>query len=259
MKSIDPVRPDPSSNDEFQRRLAGYTTSALAITGALAATAAPAAAQQYIETVLSTPLEITPGVGTANTMVIDFANMTAAPGGSANAPGKFAINDYVSNDFDVRSATVYGKGGNGVVATSSRDLKNFVRNDEIGPGEPLQSFGLLFDINTEAPNVGNFYPFDGNQNGGFVGFNFTLASKPGSDFWGWAEVSVDPAFDVTLYSFGYNADTDGFGHGLAVPAGAGTAPEPSALALLLLGGAAGMAAYRARVGRRRRRAEALPI
>ncbi len=103
-----------------------------------------------------------------------------------------------------------------------------------GPSGTLASGGFT--------TGGNFFRY-GNwnappiPNSGYVGFRF---GTTGDLHYGWADITINADYSVTLRGFAYESTA-----GATITAGA--IPEPGAASLLLLGlGAGGMAAYRSR-------------
>jgi hypothetical protein len=247
--STDPSSSNRSGANELQSRLAGYGISALAVTGALVVGATPASAQ-IVETTLATPLTIFPSEYPEG-ILLDFNTMTAHYAIGFTGPGQFALLD--------RSVTGEGPGltlaaavlpSTGLVLDTGPFAFKYAKGSLIpqvfSSAKPI---GYLF-FQGSGFAEGSFAP-GSTTNRGFAGLAFHLGSTNPTTFFGWADIGVDSDSGLTLYAFGYNA-TNSTGGPFAdpVPAGAGEAPEPSPLALLLLGGAAGMAAYRADAARR---------
>ena len=89
---------------------------------------------------------------------------------------------------------------------------------------------------------------DGTPTGrGFMGLRFVVA---GNTHFGWADITLNPDFSVTLHSFAYEACADqgidaGATSGGADCSTVGEVPEPHSAAMLAMG-AAGLLAYRRR-------------
>ncbi len=143
------------------------------------------------------------------------------------ADGQFFL---LSDDFSYASpqAQVFVQGffsrGNGVIyaATDNLNPAQFALGDVIGPGVGLQSPGAGF------PDMG---PLFGNWLAGDRGFlGLTIRDPAGASssdiFYGFADVTVNPDYTLTLNAFAYENVT-----GVAITA----VPEPAALALMLAG------------------------
>jgi MYXO-CTERM domain-containing protein len=152
--------------------------------------------------------------------------------------GKFFL--FSDGRFFGNPANIFTQGffsrGNGVIYTSGSNLNpaRFALGDSIGPSSGFQSPGAGFsDL---GPNFGN-WPTPGR---GFLGFTIRDPSGTSSAdiFYGFADITVNPDYSVTLNGFGYENV-----RGAAVVA----VPEPGA-ALLPLAGVAGLALSRRRRG-----------
>lgn len=232
----------------IEKRLAGYGTMSLAIAAAVAPNA-NASAISWSPGV-TTPLGggIYFNVVTGETTVVnsnslepgsldgEFAleNLSAPPSfvqdfflGSAN--NKFAVSPATSNPA---SLSPY--------PTSAARL---AVNTMIGPGlafdnpELLTSSGGGSFRNNVFPSLASNFGDFGQWNDlgtGYLGLTFDIGSQ--TDY-GWAKITVNADYTVTLDAIGYD-DT-----GNAIAAGAADAPEPNSLLLMALG-AAGLAGYR---------------
>lgn len=238
---------DPEA--EFQRRLVGYTVSAVAITGAFAAGAGPAQAQ-YIADDLATPLTIHADFP-ASTILFDFQNMSAAVGGTVTGVesdnGEFELFARGVNDIYDDLVRIGGVSNEIMTAAGGFDsqVRKLPKSYLIPQGDETPgtaSGALLYFTARGFARGGSFPPYATDPDRGYIGMTFHFGADTADRYNGWADVSVNPDRSVTLYGFGYD-DVPG----QPVPAGkiGSAAPEPGALELLLIGGAAAMAAYRA--------------
>lgn len=144
--------------------------------------------------------------------------------------GKFFL--LLDGSYATPEAQIFTEGyffrGNGVIYTSPFDLNpaRFAVGASIGPGTGYQNPGAGFtDL---GPSYGNW------QNGGRGFLGLTLRDPAGSDssqiFYGFADITVNDDYSVTLNGFGYE-DV----RGAAITTFFAPVPEPASAVLLALG------------------------
>jgi hypothetical protein len=117
-------------------------------------------------------------------------------------------------------------------------------NDLIGPSLKFANSASTLASNSFR-HFGHFQPEPAT---GYVGLRFVEGADT---FYGWADITVNDDFTITLTALGL----DNTGASIAAGAGAPNTPEPPSIALLVLG-AAGLAAYRRKGVAARRVSEA---
>ncbi|MFT3880208.1 MAG: PEP-CTERM sorting domain-containing protein [Gemmatales bacterium] len=221
----------------------------------MALTAIPASAS-IISTVLSTPLLTpdNPGGGNSDGTGVWFNPLTGYAeirGFAFPSPlfedGKFFLLRDAS--FSTPEAEIFTQGffsrGNGVLTASSVNLNpaRFGTGVAIGPGVGFYAGASAFsDL---GPTFGNWTA--GGR--GFLGLVIRDASGANATdvFYGFADITVNPDFSVTLNAFAYNNV-----RGAPITTFIAAVPEPSTIALVVGGaGVAGFFAWR------RKRAERL--
>ncbi len=243
-----PGKSGPSGEHNLERRLAGYASMSIAIA---AAAVAPSANAGIVETLVNPNLTTPVGggivfnvVGGTASTVPDLAGGSLAAG---SASGNFAIlNSVVSSakrDFFIASGgNEFAVAPNGVTNFSSRALSSVAR---IAPNTAVGSalnFRNSFGAQMLADNsFGSLAPGDWKTLGSdYVGLEFDLSGNP---YYGWAHITINPDYTITLDSFAYNNVS-----GAALETATEGTPEPNSLLLLVMG-AAGIAGYRRKLAR----------
>lgn len=214
----------------FEKRLKHYGAMSLAIAGAAIAP------QAHASTIFFS------GNGeTAATSPVFFNFFT----GAANHTGV-----PVSGSFELMRTlmpTTHGSfarlgwanslhGSKGILDTAIGSVANLPRGAFVGPGETqtfVTHFGHFGSLAKKYDSVGTFGNFEPVPQTGYAGVEF---GGPGGEYFGWANITVNANYSVTLNGFAYNNTPN---QGVIIE----PVPEPSSLLLLTLG-AAGIAAYR---------------
>jgi len=117
-------------------------------------------------------------------------------------------------------------------------------SSNVGPG----NFGSFAVLAKTDSSTGNFYPFSGSAQRGFIGLRFSFDGGVNRHY-GWADITVNPDFTVTLHGFAFENCANEPIHAGSTSGGATCSsapiPEPHSAALVALG-AAGLLAYRRR-------------
>jgi hypothetical protein len=206
----------------FESRLAAYGSMSLA----LAAVAMPAAAG----TIQTYAADIT--AGSATPVYFDPANGYA---GFNSAPGDFEllVQNFASSIF--RDSILISPGnvadnGNRFVLSASSLVAKLAPGSTVGAALQFGNFGTLAgNAGSDAGAHWNSLPAEG---------DLGLSQECGvsGTCYGWANITVNPDYTITLNSFGYDSS------GNPILAGVAT-PEPASIILLAIG-AAGIGAWR---------------
>jgi len=239
----------------IEKRLAGYGVMSMAIAAAVAPNAAADAV--YWATDATTPVGggIYFNVITGSTTSVASSN-SLEPGAIA---GEFALENIVgsrgflqaflvgsaSNEFAVARA-----GSSDGLSPYPTSAARLARNATVGPGLSFNNPKRLFSSGGSSyPN--NVFPsladndFDlGHWNAlgsGYLGLTFQDGSQ--TDY-GWAQITINPDYTITLDAVGYDDSGN--------PIPAGEAPEPDSMLLMAMG-ASGLECYRRKLEARRRK------
>jgi hypothetical protein len=217
----------------LERRLAAYGSMSLA----LAAVSIPRAAHA---TSITFNTDLTTGIGAGN--AIFFNPMTGFAGSTASSSDFELLTSVFASDSQSPFANAFLEVGpannaNGnTFAASALGSTGFSSVARLAPGA-LVGPGLAFS-SVGAHLAGNSYFAFGNWNpvpeSGEVGLRMVRGSDT---FYGWADITVNDDYTITLDAFGYDNAGD------AVIADPPPAPEPASIVLLALG-AAGIAGWR---------------
>ena len=183
-------------------------------------------------------------------------NMVTGAVGTADAGKDFALRfplAPVNPSSTSAGAEALGPNGMGFLAGGTFPFK-LAGGANIGPGGGFQGAGVLarrfFSYTVSSgfvsTNVGNWQSFGSALGQGYLGLKFLIGANV---HYGWADISVNPDYSVTLHSFAYESCADqsidaGQTQGGAT-CGDSAVPEPHSAALLAMG-AAGLLAYRRR-------------
>jgi hypothetical protein len=215
----------------LERRLAAYGSMSLA----LAAVSIPRAAHA---TPITFYTDLTTGIGAGN--AIFFDPMTGFAGSTASSSDFELLTSVFSSVGQSNAFLNAGPGnqaGNGnTFAASALGSTGFSSVARLTPGA-LVGPGLAFS-SVGAHLAGNSYFALGHWNPVPESGDVGLRMVRGSDtFYGWADITVNDDYTITLDAFGYDDA------GNAVIADPTPTPEPASIFLLALG-AAGIAAWR---------------
>lgn len=252
LETTEAVGPPPAVPfPEMQWRLASYGASALAMT-ALLVTSADAAIISYTA---PANLDATNG----SPILFDFLTGSAVNSNAGPSADTFELSmkshlsgytnsgvKYTSRQIRARAIGNLGGFSNVVVAGSS-SADRLVKNSVVNSSRTFTRRAALFTgtfnevsgVVVSSAHSGNWNPTGDDA---YLGFEFLNGAA--TDY-GWAEVVVNPDSTLTLKSFGYDNS------GAPIPAGdtgrgGAAAPDANPLLLLVVGGAAGVAAYRVR-------------
>jgi hypothetical protein len=231
-----------NKRNNLEKRLAAYGSMSLA----LAAVSMPAAAQAGSVT-------YTPDLNTSNSPdgAIYFnidPNDKGYSGYTSDGPGDFELrtsvsaftnsNNQLESLFKARLEVGPGFSANGnqFVASASvggyfSSIAKLNQGASIGPALTFSSNNGTLAENT-TPAYGRW---NGLAESGYLGLR--MPSGPSSYIYGWANITVNSDYSITLNSFGYADAPD---EAVVAP---DPTPEPASIVLLALG-AAGIAAWR---------------
>jgi hypothetical protein len=219
-----------STESLFEARLKHYGAMSLAIAGAAFAPQGHASTIFYSgngETAASSPVFFNFFTGAANhTGVPSNGSFGLMRTLSPSTHGSFARIGWLAAPH----------GSKGILDTAIGSVANLPRGAFVGPGETqtfVTHFGHFGSLAKKYDSVGTFGNFEPVPQTGYVGLEF---GGPGGEYYGWANVTVNSDYSITLNGFAYNNTPN---QGIVVE----PVPEPSSLLLLTLG-AAGIAAYR---------------
>lgn len=214
----------------LERRLAAYGSMSLALA---AVSAGPAQAG---------PVSFYTDLTTAPGSPIFFNAMTGSAG-SISSPDDFEL---LTSEFASISKAVFefapGNVPNGNAFAASRvggnsfsSVARLAQGALVGPALTFSSIGEHLASNS-YPGLGHFNPV---PETGDIGLRMVRGSDT---FYGWADITVNADYSITLNAFGYDDA------GNPVTTDPPQTPEPASIVLLALG-AAGIAAWRRRMAR----------
>lgn len=240
----------------IEKRLAGYGAMSVAIAAAVAPNAGAA-------TVYWAPDVTTPVGGGVYFNVINGSTTSVASSSSLQPgaiAGEFALENIVGSE-GFRRAFLVGSATNEFAvarAASSENLSPYPTSAArlakffpIGPGLSFNNPKRLTSVGGSSyPN--NVFPSLANNDfaelgqwnalgSDFLGLTFQVDSQ--TDY-GWALITINPNYTVTLDAMGYDDTGD------SIPAGG--APEPNSMLLMALG-ASGLEAYRRKLANSRQK------
>ena len=223
-----------------KRRLAGYALAA----GAAVAWDQQADAGVVYSGVRDEMLTFSSGVH------LDFS-LTALPS-QVGPTVDFVFADIAGSNY--RSLGMFGKNNglphNGEVRDAQGNIAGLNTGDPVGPTQPFTTQAV---VNNGQPGyfvqhlvssyngstVGNFLGAQGK----FVGLRFQIPAD-NSTHYGWARISVDANFDLTLTDWAYESTANQ--EIVAGDTGVSAVPEPATLGMLALGAVAAGAITRRR-------------
>ena len=184
-------------------------------------------------------------------------NMVTGAVGTADAGMDFALRfplAPVNPSSASAGAEALGPNGMGFLVGSGLPFK-LAGAANIGPAGSFQSVGVLarrflgFTSVSSLPissYIGNWQSYGVALGQGYLGLKFLIGANV---HYGWADISVNPDFSITLHNFAYESCADQSIDSGQTAGGATCAdspvPEPHSAALLAMG-AAGLLAYRRR-------------
>lgn len=228
------------SEISIEKRLTGYGAMSVAIAAAFVPSAKAGTVVACVD--VTTPV----GGGLYFNVVTGAVSCESFPPGShafltpGSAPGSFALSNEVGGSL--KKAFVFassaGKNNKFAVASSAGGLNSsaarLAKNAKIGPGGIdtfANRYSSLASNRPSSVQVGHWNALGT----GYLGLEFEVGSQ--TDY-GWAEITVNGNYTITLDSVGYDDSGNPVLAGAAAPT-----PEPNSLLLMVLG-AAGLAAYR---------------
>jgi hypothetical protein len=224
---------------KLEKRLAAYGSMSLA----LAAVSMPSAARA---TEITWSADITTGNGPAGAVYFDLLTGYAGytPSSSLNFELLTDVQGTSNLVFKARilvgADDAFGNGNMFAVSASKIVGGGASSVAKLSPGAIVGSnliFGSVYGTLADGE-----YPYFGHWNAKPVTDNVgLLIEDPGIEY-GWATITVNANYTITLHEFGIDES------GKAVPAGLTATPEPSSIVLLTLG-AAGIAAWRKKKAR----------
>ena len=168
-----------------------------------------------------------------------FFDVNATSPGAAVGTAFFAGADFYfknSSGGGTMTAGIVGTGSTlNAIVVSKFDAVRFTTSDNIGPSAAKFLNFAFIAFQSTGGTSGNFAPGDT----GYIGLRFTFAD-PSDIHYGWANITLNNDYTVTLNALGYESDANTAAH-----VEAAAIPEPSTIALLALG-AVGVAAFRKR-------------
>lgn len=213
-----------------EKRLALYGVAAGAV---LAAGVSPAEATSITLDLTGLPLADRTSPSPRGGFFFDVnATSAAAAVGFANFTGAdFVINNYATGPLTTIAASVLAIGTVGnAIAASFRLARRFAASNSVGPAENFQ-YAAQIAAQRFGGHIGNFAFGDT----GFIGLRFDIGTDT---HYGWANLTLNDNYTVTLNALGYETDPNTPDH---IP----VVPEGSSIVLLAIG-AAGVVAFRRR-------------
>lgn len=156
---------------------------------------------------------------------VGFGSFSTANFRMSNTQGKLGAGAHINGVLPNNSIAVSGP-------SPSNKAARFTGSNSVGPAN---NFAHSADIGFSFLGLpfGNF----GAGDTGYLGLKFTIGPNP---IYGWANITVNSNFTVTLNTLGYEDS----GRPAHVPVAATAVPDQGSSMLLLAIGAAGLAAFR---------------